>query len=127
MGQQASVTLNAVVYSPAGSANGTAKWVNRSGGVLNSFSTLQQTFAEASGSKKLTRVNFRLDVPVVATADSTCACTGSLQRTASVQISVWMDPAYTAAERTDLAARIKDLAASGVFTAAVADLDPAYA
>lgn len=133
MGQQASVTLNSVVYAPGGSDKGTVTWVNRDGGVLNSFSTLRQNYQDGNGAatsgsaSAATKVVFRLAVPVVATQDSTCACTGKLLKSSTVQISVWMDPALTAAERADIAARAKDLAASAVFTAAVASLDPAYA
>lgn len=127
MSQQADVTLNSIVYHPAGTTNGISSWVDRSGGVSLSFSNLTQGFQVNSGARKLTKVTFRLSIPVVATSDSTCACTGSLLRTSSAQIDFWVDPAATASERADLVARVKDLAASTVVDDAVSDLNPAYA
>lgn len=127
MSQQAAITLNTVVYSPAGAPKGVPLWQYRGGGVLDSFSNLTINFLTAQGKKLLTMVTSRVTVPVVATADSTCACTGSLQRVSSGQVSYWLDPGATAAERLDLFNRVKDLAASAVMQAAVSDLDPPYA
>lgn len=127
MSQQAAVTLNTVVYDPAGANKGILKWVNRVGGLLNSFSHLTQGFLTNSGAAKRTKVSFRLDIPVVATVDSSCSCAGSVLRTSSFQIEYWIDPNATAAERTDLRLRAKDLAASALVTSAVDNLDPAYA
>lgn len=127
MGQQAAVTLNTVVYSPSGSEKGIVKWMNRSGGVAGSFSPLTQGFVSNSGARKLTKVTFRVDVPVVATTSDSCACVGSVIRDSSAQIDFWVDPNATAAERLDLFNRVKDLAASTLVQSAVSDLDPAYA
>lgn len=127
MSQQAAVTLNTIVYDPAGSKSGILYWVNRVGGILNSFSNLTQGFATNSGARKLTKVSFRVDVPIVATSDGTCACTGATLRTSSFQIEYWIDPSATAAERLDLWTRAKDLAAASVTGDAVKDLNPAYA
>lgn len=127
MGQQAAVTLNTVVYSPNGSQNGIVNWTNRSGGYGASFSVLTQGFVVNSGARKLTKVTYRVAVPVVATDDSACTCAGALLRTSSAQIDFWIDPGATAAERLDLFNRVKDLAASTLLQSAVSDLDPAYA
>lgn len=127
MSQQASVTLNSVVYDPAGASNGILKWVNRTGGILNSFSALTQSYTDQSGARKLTKASFRVEIPVVAATDSECACAGTVLRTSSFQIEYWIDPNATTAERLDLWTRAKDLAAAAVTGSAVKDLDPAYA
>lgn len=127
MGQQAAVTLNTVVYSPTGSRNGIVGWMNRSGGVAGSFSPLTQGFVENTGARKLTKLTYRISIPVVATASDQCACIGSVIRTSSAQIDFWVDPNATLAERTDLYLRVKDLAASSLLLGAVENLDPAFA
>lgn len=127
MSQQASVTLNSIVYDPAGADKGILKWVNRVGGILNSFSNLTQGFITNSGVRKMTKVTYRVEVPIVAATDTTCGCAGSLLRTSSAQIDFWVDPNATAAERADLVARVKDLAASALVSSGVGSLDPAYA
>ena len=127
MAQQAAVTLNTVVYSPSGSENGIVKWFNRVGGVLNSFSALTQRFVTGAGGQKLTKVTYRLEVPVVATTDTDCSCAGTLLRTSSCQVDFWLAADSTVAERTDLYLRIKDLIATSTVSNAVENLDPAYA
>lgn len=127
MSQQTAVTLNTVVYDPNGQSGGIAYWVNRAGGLLNSFRTLSQRFTTNSGSKKLTKITFEIDVPTVATADSSCACTGAVLRTSTAQVSFWVDPGATADERADLYLSMKDLISSTLVQGAVEDLNPAYA
>lgn len=127
MSQQAAITLNTVVYNPAGSNKGIVRWADRSGGVLNSFSYLTQGFVVNSGARKLTKATFRLEVPVVATASSTCSCEGELLRSSSAQIDFWIAPDASAAERADLLARVTDLISSTAVSDAVSDLNPVYA
>lgn len=124
MGQQASVTLNTVVYTAAGVKAGVANWISRAGGILAGFSLLKQQFREpVSGTQ--TKIDFNLSVPVLATTDSACGCAGTLMRTNSVTISVWVAGTSTLAERTDLYLRLKDLVATSMFSDAVENLDPA--
>lgn len=125
MGQQATVTLNSVAYAPAGSDNGTAKWVDRSGGFGASFSNLTEKFT-APSTGGVNRIVFGLTIPVVQMADSQCACAGSLIRSSTVQVSVWVPDGSTAAERADLLARIQGLVAATPFTNAVNGLEPTY-
>lgn len=127
MSQQASVTLNTVVYDPDGAKDGRVIWTNRTGGILNSFSMLYQRFLTAVGGLKLTKVNFKLEVPVVATADTTCSCAGTVLRTGMGTIEVSFAPDSTLAERTDFYLRLKDLIASDLVKHAIEDLNPAYA
>jgi hypothetical protein len=124
MSQQANVTLNTVVYSPAGLLNGIAKWINRSGGILAGFSVLTQKYKDPTTGTQ-TKIDFNLSIPVLATADSTCGCEGDLIRTNSANVSFWVASSSTLAERTDLYLRVKDLVASAVVVSAVENLDPA--
>lgn len=127
MSAQAPITLNAVVYSPAGAPKGIPFWQYRGGGSLASFSDVTISFATAQGKKALTMITAKVTIPVVADVDSACACTGSLLRTNSGQASVWLDAGATAAERLDAYNRLKDLVASDAFKNAVVDLNPVYA
>lgn len=124
MGQQASVTLNTVVYSPAGLKSGIATWISRVGGVLAGFSKLTQSYKDPTTGTQ-TKIDFNLSIPVLATADSTCGCEGDLIRTNSAVISFWVAGTSTLAERTDLYLRVKDLVASSMLISAVENLDPA--
>lgn len=126
MSQQAVVTLNSVTYNPAGTNSGLSSWMDRSGGVSASFSPLTEKFVSNSGPSNLTKVTFRLEVPVVAESDTQCSCAGSLLRTSTCQISFWIPAGSTLAERTDLYLRVKDLISASVVSDAVEDLNPAY-
>lgn len=125
MAQQANVTLNTVVYVPAGTSNGTSTWMNRSGGFGSSFSPITERF-ETSKDGSVTRQNYTLEIPIVAATDTACVCTGGLLRKSSVHISVWVPNDSTAAERLDLFNRIKDLVASTPFSDGVKDLNFTY-
>jgi hypothetical protein len=125
MAQQANVTLNTIVYAPAGTSNGVSKWTNRSGGFGGSFTNITEKFVTPTKGD-VNRVEFALDVPIVQAADSECACAGTVLRTSTVHISVWVPSSSTAAERLDLFNRIRDLAASAPFVAAIENLDPSY-
>jgi len=124
MSQQAAVTLNTVVYSPAGLRNGVATWISRAAGIVAGFSKLTQQYRDPTTGTQ-TKIDFNLSIPVLATADSTCACEGELVRTNSATVSVWVAGTSTLAERTDLYLRLKDLVGSSMFISAVEDLDPA--
>lgn len=124
MGQQANVTLNTVVYSPAGILSGIAKWVNRTGGILAGFSTLTQRYKDPTTGTQ-TKIDFNLSIPVLATTDSACSCIGDVLRTNSAVISFWVAGSSTLAERTDLYLRVKDLVANALVVSAVENLDPA--
>lgn len=124
MSQQASVNLNTVVYSPAGLRAGVATWISRVGGVLAGFSKLTQSYKDPTTGTQ-TKIDFNLSIPVLATADSTCACEGEVLRTNSVVISFWVAGTSTLEERTDLYLRAKDLIANSMLISAVENLDPA--
>lgn len=123
MGLMSSVTLNTVVYSVAGFANGVAMYVSRVAGVLAGFARLKVSYKEPTSGTQ-TKIDFNLSIPVVSTEDSDCSCAGTLLRTNSAVVSVWVASTSTTAERENLARQIKDLTASAMFVAAVKDLDP---
>lgn len=126
MSQQASITLNSVVYVPAGVNNGIATWMNRTAGVIGGFSPLTEKFSTPTAASTQTKVEFRLSIPVVATADDSCACIGDVLRTSSASISFWLNQNSTLAERTDLYNRMVALMADAVVSNGVKNLDPAY-
>lgn len=126
MSAQAAVTLNSVVYSPAGANGGSAKWVNRSAGYGAGFSELIEKFQDPTSKGTVVRIEFDLAIPVVATVDDACACAGSLLRTSTAHLSMWVPAASTSAERADFLARIQSLVSSTPFTNAVGSLDPTY-
>jgi hypothetical protein len=125
MAQQANITLNSVVYASGGTKNGVTTWTNRSGGVGASFTNVHEEFVQPAKGK-VVRMKFSLDVPVVATTDSVCGCAGTLLRTSTCQISVWVPQDSSAAERTDLLARITSLVGTAPFTNGVGNLDPTW-
>jgi hypothetical protein len=125
MAQQANVTLNSVVYAPGGTHNGISIWTNRSGGFGASFTNLKEEFVQPAKGD-VVRMKFSLDIPIVATTDTACGCAGTLERTSTCQISVWVPQSSTAAERADLLARITSLVASAPFTNGVGNLDPTW-
>jgi hypothetical protein len=125
MAQQANVTLNTIVYAPGGTQNGTSVWTNRSGGFGASFSNLKEDFVQPTKGD-VVRMKFSLDVPVVATVDGACTCAGGLLRTSTIQLSVWVPQSSTAAERTDLYNRLKDLVLSAPVSNGVQNLDPTW-
>lgn len=124
MSQQASVTLNTVVYNPSGLRNGVAKWINRASGIVAGFSWFTQSYKDPTTGTQ-TKIDFELSIPVLVDADSACGCVGDLLRTSSVRCSVWVASTSTLAERTDLYLRFKDLVANDVFKNAIENLDPA--
>jgi len=64
MAVQAAVTLNSVVYSPAGLKGGVALWLSRVGGIVAGFSKLSQTYKDPTTGTQ-TKIDFQIDVPVL--------------------------------------------------------------
>lgn len=127
MAVQAAITLNTVVYDPNGAPSGKPSWVNRASGLLGSFSKVVQDFTDSVGKLKLTRVNFKLEVPVVATVDTACVCAGTTLRLGTASVTFTVAPDSTLAERTDLYLRLKDLVATDLVKNSIENYNPAYA
>lgn len=110
------LTLNAKAYGANRvDANNVAHWTERSAGVAAGYSPLSLSIVEPRGTKP-GRVGFRLEVPVVATSDSTCSCTGTVLRTISFTGYADMAGSSTDAEKTDVLARVIDFMSTTQFT-----------
>ncbi len=128
MGQQAAVTLNSVVYTPAGTNNGITTWASRAGDYAKGFSFLTQsmkTTTSQTGSSR-NKVEYRLSVPIVEASDTAFTAAGTLLRSSNIDFLFNVDGNSTLAERTDLYLRAKDLLASTLLVDSVESLDPAY-
>jgi len=129
MAAQANITLNSVVFNPAGVSGGVARWVARGSGVPNGFQTLAITLTQPSPTGKVFRVNFKLVVPVVQAVDSVCACAGTLLYTDQVEQTYLIYVGSTTADRLDLYNKTGDMFhaagvpdASGPFYDAIVNL-----
>lgn len=125
MAQQANVTLNTIVYSPNGTTNGKSTWTNRAGGFGNSFTNLTETFGQPVNGSAV-KMTFLLEVPIVATVDTGFVAAGTLLRKCTVQISAFMASDSSAAERTDVYNRLKDLVLSAPVSNGIQNLDPTW-
>lgn len=122
MAAQASVTLNTVAYEPTGIQKGVLGWVNRADGVPGKFSPLTEVLSSPSKGGKVYNATFKLVVPVVAASDSECACAGDVLRYGTFIGTFLLPDTSTAAERTDLRLRAKDLISNSLVTDAVDNL-----
>nr|UJQ84894.1 MAG: hypothetical protein 2 [Leviviridae sp.] len=102
MTAQANVTLNGVVFNPAGVSGGVARWVARGSGIPNGFQQLSLSLTQPSSTGKVFRINRKLVVPVVQAVDSVCACAGTLLYTDSSDETYLMYVGSTTADRLDL-------------------------
>lgn len=125
MAQQANVTFNTVVYSPGGMLDGLAVWTNRTSGFGSGFSNFTEKFVQPSKGTQV-KMTFSLDVPIVAAADTGYVAAGTLLRRSTIQLSCWVASDSTAAERTDLYNRLKDLVLSAPVSNGVQNLDPTW-
>jgi hypothetical protein len=108
-----SITLNSVVYNWAGfDQSGTSRWTATAAGVASAFSNLtaRVTFGTSLGKDlRPSRAKWRIQIPVIATEDSACACVGSVLRTSYVDIVTDFAVSATLTERQDVLARIRAL------------------
>lgn len=114
------IVLNTKNYLGAGIANAISAFTDRSAGIAAAFS--HATFNLRIAPKDKIRGTVKLDLPVVATEATSCACPGDVVRLADATISFRMDPGMTATERTDFALRLKDLVATSAFQDMVINL-----
>lgn len=113
------ITLNTKTYNFAGLLQAISNYRETSGGVANAFSYLTSRVSQATNRYTVT---WKLKVPVVAAADSSCACVGEMLDESIVDIVVKVGSKRSTAERTDLALRIKDLVASTEFQSSISNL-----
>lgn len=125
------ITLNSVVYNWSGfDQSGTSRWTATAAGVASAFSNLTARVTIGSQTSKnlsTSRAKWRVQVPVVATENSSCGCVGTVLRTAYADITVDFDPTATAAERQDVRKRIQSLVLTTEWIASIDNLTQASA
>lgn len=121
-----SITLNSVMYNWAGfDPSGTSRWTATAAGVASAFSNLTARVtigSQASKDARPSRAKWRIQVPVIATEDSTCGCVGTVLRAAYADVVVDFAATATAAERTDMLARIRSLVLTPEFEGSITNL-----
>lgn len=118
------IVLNTKTYTGTNSfVNGVVSWIERAAGIAAGFSTLRSSLRMDPAREGKVRVKWDIDMPIVATEDSSCTCTGDVLRSAVADISVRLDKSLTLAERTDFANRLQDLVASAQFRASLINLE----
>jgi len=91
----------------------------------SSFTTVEESVV-GPDAKGVYRAKWKLVVPKLAVADSSCACTGSELGKTTVNIEVVSNSAFTTADLTDIGLRIKDLAATTPFQVSVNAHEPSW-
>jgi len=116
------IVLNTKTYNWSGwTPQGLSGYLETSGGTATSFSPLTAGVT-VSDSGASNRISWKLKVPYVATASDECACEGQIIDEDIVDIVIRPSRRRTAAGRTDLWTRIKDLTATAQFRASVESL-----
>lgn len=116
------ITLNSKIYDNVGfNQNGQFVYSEKSSGVPSGFSYLTAKVNTGTGKTDST-VKWNLSIPVVATTDSDCACSGDVQRNYYVRLEITEPAGSTSAERADVLARIASLVGATQFTASVTSL-----
>lgn len=117
-----SISLNSKTYNFSGfNQQSISQYIERSAGVPSGFSPLTVK-VEDGGAGANTKVRWKLKIPVIAVADSECACIGALMREYIVDMVVTVPAGSLAAERTDLLTRIQDLVATPEYTGSITSL-----
>lgn len=119
-----SIVLNSKTYNFAGfDANGVSMYKDTSGGVPGGFGHLTCRVTNPATDKTDTKVQWRLTMPILATADSACSCEGTVLRVYRFEDGKVSIPAGSlAAERADFATRVKDLMATPQYQSSITSL-----
>ncbi len=112
------IVLNSLTYVGNGTINGVVSFINRTAGIVAGFRKL--TNRVSFGDKTVTA--WKLVEPTLVAADSTCGCAGEVRYLNYVDITVRLDRATTAAERTALLTSIRDLVATTHFGDSITSL-----
>jgi hypothetical protein len=126
MASFANVTLNTKVYNPSTIEKGMTKWLERSGGVPNSFGVLALSVTPPSSGAKNYRAYTRMVTPVVKGEDSSCGCAGDFLRQIGFEVNATFAPGSTLAERTDAYLRFAAWVSHANFIAAFQNLEATY-
>lgn len=114
--------LNGKTYSFDGNLNGMAVYTERSAGIPAGYSPLTTTNTVGKGARgtnnaSRSRSVWKLSLPVVATDDSACVCTGDILRQTDVNVDIRSDANSTTADLTELLARFRALVLTPQFEA----------
>lgn len=112
------IVLNSKTYTGEPGSR-PATWVERSLGLFAGFSFL--TGRVTSASKKII-VKWNLAIPTLVPADSPCGCAGQVKYTTYATVEVRFPPSITAAERTDVKARLQSLMTNAIVTDSIESL-----
>lgn len=117
------ITLNAKAYNFAGfNQRSQSVYKYTGGGLPSSFSYLTSKVNTENSKAGQSRSEWRLSVPHVAAEASSCACPGTTLGTDYISVQVDISSITSAAERTDLWTRLRDLIASPEFKASIEGL-----
>lgn len=116
------IVLNSHTYAPNGfNQNGMSVYSDRSSGVPSGFSYLTTKVTTSTG-KDSSSTKWNVSVPVLVPEDSACGCAGEVSRVYYIKLDATIPAGSTAAERTDILARIRDLVATAEFGASITNL-----
>lgn len=116
------LVLNGKTYTFDSDVSGVITWSDKTGGIPAGFSKVTASLRPSAKSTSPYRVDLRIDIPILAAEDSSCACTGEVLRWETGRISVEIPFTGTTAERTDAATRLKDLIADATVQAMLISL-----
>lgn len=119
-----SIVLNSKTYNFAGfDQNGVSIYKETSSGVPGGFSYLTCRVSTPATDKADSKVMWRLTMPILAAADSSCSCEGAVLRTYRFDDGkVTIPSGSLAAERADFLARIQALVDTTQYAASINSL-----
>lgn len=126
MAAQGTLTLNTKAYLPRGKTGDVAAWALVGDATFGGATSTVTESVRGPSKAGVSRVQFKLDIPKAAAADSACACIGQETARGIANIELTVPTGFTSAERADFCDRVQALVANAIFDAAVASLEPAW-
>lgn len=126
MAAQGNLTLNTKVYAPRGKTGDIASWALSGDATFGGATSIVTESVRGPSKAGVSRVQFKLDVPKAADANSACACIGQEIARGIADIAITVPAGFTAAERDDFTKRIQGLVANAIFAAATTNLEGAW-
>lgn len=126
MPAMATLTLNnyaavAVNYEVLGIKDGVARWADKSQGTVGGYRTISSEIrSPADPTKQVTRIVFNIARPIVN------GTTGAVDYVSRAKLELLEPPGSTLAERQELLAEVKNLAAHSFFSDAVIKQESMY-
>lgn len=123
---QSALVLNTKSYAPRGKTSDIASWALVGDTTFGGATSTVTESVRGPSKDGIYRDRFTLSVPKAATADSACACVGSITGTADADIQLRVPTSFTTAERQDFCDRVQGLVANAIFDAAVANQEGSW-